>query len=93
MRCEQRNDSVWEELSLEIFTIPDMGEFLDLVVRSKGDITLHLPDGKQLDLKRSHSARQLLQSMCPGQSGLHISLSDPVDAPAFIQYMMEAGAS
>lgn len=78
---------------MKLFSIPDTASFLELVEKSRGDVTLHLPDGDQVDLKRSHAARQLLRLIRPGQSGLDIRLSDSADMPGFMQYMMEAGAS
>lgn len=77
---------------MKIFFIPDREKFLNLVEKSHGDVILHLPDGKQLDLKRSLAAKQLLRIMPSRQSGLQISLSNPVDTSAFLQYMMEAGS-
>lgn len=70
-----------------------MKSFLDLVKESQGDVTLHLPDGNQLNLKKSPATQQLFQIMCPGQSGLQISLSDSADTPAFLRYMAEACVS
>lgn len=78
---------------MTIFSIPDTGDFFDLIKQSHGDVTLHLPDGYRLNLKQSDTAQQLFQIMCPKDAGLHISLSNPTDAPAFIRYMMEAGIS
>ena len=75
---------------MKLFSIPDAGSFLNLVNSSQGDVTLHLPDGNRLNLKRSHTAQQLFQIMHPGQSGLQISLSNSADTPAFIRYMMDA---
>lgn len=77
---------------MTLFFIPDPEGFLRLVQRSRGNVMLRLPDGGQTDLKESHEARQLLRMLRPGQAGLRISLSDPEDLPAFLQYMMEAGA-
>lgn len=77
---------------MTIFSIPDMGKFLNLVEKSQGTVMLHLPDGNRLDLKQNHAALQIFQMMRPGKSGLRISLSNAEDTPAFIRYMMEAGA-
>lgn len=77
---------------MTLFFIPDPEKFLRLVQRSRGNVMLRLPDGGQTDLKESHEARQLLRMLRPGQAGLRISLSDPEDVPAFLQYMMEGGA-
>ena len=35
---------------MKIFSIPDTNRFLDLVGKSRGDVTLHLPDGSQVEL-------------------------------------------
>ncbi len=78
---------------MKLFSIPDAGRFLDLVEQSHGGVTLHLPDGNQLNLKQSHTAQQLFQIMHPGEAGLQISLSNPTDTAAFIRYMMEASVS
>lgn len=77
---------------MTLFFIPDAEKFLNLVEKSRGNVMLHLPDGSQTDLKESRDARQILQMTLPGRAGLRISLSDPEDTPAFIQYMMEGGA-
>ena len=37
---------------MKIFSIPDTNRFLNLVGKSRGDVTLHLPDGSQVELKR-----------------------------------------
>lgn len=78
---------------MKIFSIPDTNRFLDLVGKSRGDVTLHLPDGSQVELKQNHTAQKLLQIMHPGRSGLDIHLSNSADTLDFIQYMMEAGVS
>lgn len=71
--------------------LPDMEHFSKIVEESSGDVLLHLPDQTLCDLKRDHAAMQLLRLTAPSQEGLKVSLSDPSDAPAFLQYMMEAG--
>lgn len=78
---------------MKLFSISSTEKFLNLIKKSQGAVILHLPDGSQLDLKQSHTAQQIFQIMQPGQSGLHISLSDSADTPGFIRYMMEAGAN
>ena len=77
---------------MTLFFIPDPERLLYLVEKSRGNVMLRLPDGGQTDLKESHEARQLLRMLRPGQAELKISLSDPEDVPAFLQYMMEGGA-
>lgn len=76
---------------MTLFFIPDPERFLRLVEKSRGNVLLRLPDGGQTDLKESREARQLLRMLRPGQAGLDVSLSDPEDVPAFLQYMMEGG--
>lgn len=76
-----------------IFSIPNTEKFLNLVEKSHGDVTLHLPDGGQADLKRSHVARELFRMINPGQSGLQIGLTDSADTQTFIRYMMENAAN
>lgn len=78
---------------MKIFSIPDTNRFLDLVGKSRGDVTLHLSDGSQVELKQARTAQQLLRIVDPGQSGLDIRLSNPADTLDFIQYMMEADVS
>lgn len=78
---------------MKIFSIPDVGSFLGLVRKCRGDVMLHLPDGGQVELKRDHTAQQLLQIMYPGQSCLDIRLSNSSDILDFIQYMRESGVS
>jgi len=51
-------------------------------------VLLHLPDNSQHDLKGNSALRQLFQTMKPGREGVRISLSDPSDIPAFINYMI-----
>ncbi|MEY8388492.1 hypothetical protein AALC17_14580 [Oscillospiraceae bacterium 38-13] len=67
--------------------IPDAEHFLRVVEHSRGQVLLHLPDGTRCDLKRDHTARQMLRAMRPRQDGLCVSLSDARDAPAFLDYM------
>lgn len=75
---------------LRFMYIPDMGQFMNLVERSRGKVLLQLPDRTQCDLKSDASARALLRAMVPGRDGLCIRLSDPGDTPAFIRYMYTA---
>ena len=73
---------------LKIYSIPNMERFLSLVARSRGQVLLHLPANSQHDLKGDSALRQLFQTMKPGREGVRISLSDPSDIPAFINYMI-----
>ena len=70
--------------------IPSPEQFLRMVEGSRGEVTLCLPDGGRCDLKRDHTARQLIRAMHPGQEGLCISLTNPEDFTGFMRYMMEA---
>ena len=72
----------------KINIIPNMERFLNVVARSRGKVLLHLPDNTQCDLKEDGAVRQLFQTMLPGQDGVRISLSDPGDVLAFINYMI-----
>ncbi len=71
----------------QIMMLPDAEDFLSVVERSRGQVLLHLPDDSRCDLKRDHTACQLLRVMRPGKEGLSISLSDARDVPAFLDYM------
>lgn len=73
----------------KILFIPNAETFLSLISRSRGDVLLHLPDGSRCSLKRDHTAQQMLQVTQPGRNGISISFSDPGDAPAFFQYLVE----
>ena len=73
-----------------IMMLPSAERFLELTDQSCGEVLLHLPDGSLCDLKRNHTARQLLRTLRPGQGGLQISLSERSDAPAFLHYLQEA---
>ena len=81
-----------KELStmIKIMIMPNVEKFLSLVRQSCGDVLLHLPDGSQCSLKRDNTARQMLCMMQPGRDGISVSFSNSGDAPAFLQYMMEA---
>lgn len=73
----------------KIMLMPDVEKFLNLVMRSCGDVLLHLPDGSQSNLKRDRTAQQMLRIMKPGRDGIAVSLSNSSDMPAFFQYLME----
>ena len=72
----------------KIMMLPDKENFLRVVEHSRGQVLLHLPDDSRCDLKRDHTARQMLRVMRPRQEGLCISLSDARDMPAFLDYMI-----
>lgn len=75
---------------LTFMLLPNTEKFLQIVAHSRGDVLLHLADGSLCDLKHSHTARQLLRTLKPGEEGLCISLSNPDDIPAFLRYMQDA---
>lgn len=75
----------------QMMTLPDKERFLRIVENSRGDVVLHLPDETSCSLKEDAAARQLLRVSSPDRAGLQISLTDPEDFPAFLQYMLEAG--
>lgn len=75
---------------LQITSLPNAEKFLEVVGRSRGNVFLQLPDHTQCDLKRDHTARQIIRAMRPGRDGLCITLSDPRDSFGFMQYMMES---
>ncbi len=72
----------------QILMLPDADNFLNVVAHSRGQVLLHLPDGVRCDLKKDHTARQMLLAMRPRQEGLRISLSDARDVPAFLDFMI-----
>ena len=72
----------------QIMMLPDADNFLKVVEGSYGQVLLHLPDDTRRDLKRDHTARQMLRVMRPTQEGFCVSLSDARDVPAFLDYMI-----
>ncbi len=74
----------------KIMSIPNTDRFFQVVEASCGNVFLQLPDNTRCDLKRDHTARQLLRAMHPGQEGLCIRLTNPSDLSGFVRYMMEA---
>ena len=75
---------------LKFMLLPNMERFISLIEKSRGKVMLHLPDDTQCDLKENYTARQLIRTMTPGGAGLCISLTDPDDTSAFIDYMISA---
>lgn len=74
----------------KIMSIPNTDRFFQVVEASRGNVFLQFPDHTRCDLKRDHTARQLIRAMHPGQEGLCISLTNPEDFTGFMRYMMEA---
>lgn len=76
-------------MSIKLLKLPNVDKFLNLVAQSRGDVLLQLPDGNLCDLRRDHTAREMLRILRPGREGISIHVSDPSDAPSFLRYMME----
>lgn len=75
---------------ITILSLPDTDRFLSVVNRTNGDVSLKLPDGGQISLKRDRTARQMLQLLKSDRTHLQIALSDPSDLPLFLRYLEEA---
>lgn len=75
---------------IRILSIPDMEKFLTVVDQSRGAVSIRLSDQTQVDLKRDHTAKQLLKTMEPGRGGLELCVSDPADMVALIAYLVGA---
>ena len=69
----------------------DKKRFMDQVAASRGNIYLHLDNGKVCDLKEDSTASSLLQMMDAPKKGFSISVADPNDIHGFLTYMLEAG--
>ena len=77
---------------LKIMMISDMDKFLEKVRMCEGEVNLHLPDGSTCDLKKDHTAVQLLTLLHSINRELDISLTDPRDYAPIMRYMMSAAA-
>ena len=75
---------------LKVMLIPDMEKFLDKIQNCHGEVLLHLPDESVCDLKKDHTAMQMLKLLKNNENELDISLSDPRDYPVFLNMMMRA---
>ena len=75
---------------IRILSIPNMEKFLAVVDQSRGEVSIRLSDQTQVDLKRDHTAKQLLRTMEPGRGGLELFVSDPADMAALIAYLIGA---
>lgn len=78
---------------LKVMLIPDVERFLEKVQDCRGDVLLHLPDGSACDLKKDHTAAQMLKMLKNDANELNISLTDPRDYPIFLRYMMCAACA
>ena len=72
---------------ITIMMIPDRERFLSVVRACKGDVTLHLPDDTDIDLKKDESAQKMLSLVDKTNAGLDIDLSDSTDVVSFLKYM------
>ena len=78
---------------LKVMLIPDVEKFLEKVAGCSGDVLLHLPDGSTCDLKKDHTAMQMLKMLKNSQNELEISLTDARDYPVFLKYLMYAACA
>ena len=77
-------------MTLTIYLIPNMEQFLKLVQSCCGEVVLHLPDTTMCSLKGNPTAQQILRLTTPRRDGLKLSFTDTNDASGFLRYMMEA---
>ena len=77
---------------IKILKISDMDKFLEKVQKCEGDVNLHLPDGTVCDLKKDHTAMQILSMLHTTDHELDISLTDPRDYAPIMRYMMCSAA-
>lgn len=71
---------------IKMMRIKNIESFLQLTDESRGDVTMHLPDGSECDLKRNTTAREMLRAFGV-RNELNITLSDKHDLPMFLYYM------
>lgn len=78
----------------QIAYMPDADRFLEIVNTCKGEVLLCLPDDTYYNLKENRTAQQMLKLMTQNHKHVNLSfrLSDEVDVPRFMRYMMEAAA-
>ena len=70
-----------------------MEKFIEKVQSCHGDVLLNLPDGSTCDLKKDHTALQMLKMLKNNDNALDIRLTDPRDYPIFINYLMCAACA
>lgn len=75
---------------LKIMLISDMEKFLNKVDECQGDVLLHLPDETVCDLKKDHTAIQMLKMLKLEKGGLDLTLTEPRDYAIIMNYMMQA---
>ena len=77
---------------IKIMKIANVDEFLKNVQKCEGDVNLHLPDGSICDLKKDHTATQILAMLHSIDHEMDISLTDARDYAPIMRYMMCAAA-
>lgn len=75
---------------LKIMLISDMEKFLNKVEECEGDVLLHLPDETVCDLKKDHTAIQMLKMLKLEKGELDLTLTEPRDYAIMMGYMMQA---
>ncbi len=75
---------------LKIMLISDMEKFLNKVDECQGDVLLHLPDETVCDLKKDHTAIQMLKMLKLENGELDLTLTEPRDYAIIMNYMMQA---
>ena len=75
---------------LKIMLISDMEKFLNKVNQCEGDVLLHLPDDTTCDLKKDHTAVQMLKMLKLDKGELDLTLTEPRDYAVIMNYMMQA---
>ena len=77
---------------IKIMKISNMEKFLENVRMCEGEVNLHLPDGTVCDLKKDHTAAQILTMLHSTDCELDISLTNPRDYAPIMRFMMCAAA-
>jgi len=75
---------------LKVMLIPDAEKFFERIQSCRGDVLLHLPDESVCDLKKDHTAQQMIKMLKNSENELQISLTDARDYPIFFKYLMSA---
>lgn len=77
---------------IKIMLISNMEKFLERVQECHGDVLLHLPDETVCNLKKDHTAMQILKMLHSSNHELDISLTDARDYGPIMNFMMCAAA-
>ena len=72
---------------IKLMNIKNIDGLLKVTDESRGDVTMHLPNGTECDLKRDKTAREMLKVLSIHDTQLDISLSNGADLPMFLYYM------